>query len=172
MNKMKTGILLLIMGMAVAGCSTFDTVTGRAKNAPDEFEVVIRPPLTLPPSFSLKPVGADGVIRSAPSDAVSLTDSVLTSNARAEAYGFDGIFGTAAIVPDIRDKIDGETLGVQIDRRLPLNTLFGGERDVGPALSSEAEQRRIRDAIERGDSLTTTPTPAVDPVFNEPLSVQ
>jgi hypothetical protein len=32
---------------------------------------------------------------------------------------------------DIRTKVDEETYGIQLEKRLPLQTLFGGVPDVG-----------------------------------------
>ena len=40
----------------LAGCSDFNKAIGKQKSAPDEFEVVVRPPLSLPPQFAGKTV--------------------------------------------------------------------------------------------------------------------
>jgi uncharacterized lipoprotein len=46
--------LFLFAVLMLSACSSGNGLIG-AKNAPDEFEVVIRPPLTLPPNFTLRP---------------------------------------------------------------------------------------------------------------------
>ena len=46
--------LIIALMLMLSACSGNDNLLG-GKNSPDEFEVVIRPPLTLPPNFSLRP---------------------------------------------------------------------------------------------------------------------
>ena len=159
--------------LLLAGCSSFDEALGKAKTSPDEFQVVVRPPLTLPPNFTLRP-GDEEAETAAPAstDAVSQSDQVLTSTSRADASSFDALFGTDQVDPDIREKIDEETLGVQLDRRLPIQILFGGQPNVGPNLSAAQEAERIRRAIEAGESITSTPTIAVDPVEKTTIAVE
>ena len=171
MRKFRMPWFLLASGLRVTGCSSFDEAGGTAKRSPDEFQVVVRPPLTLPPSFSLEPVDSSAKQESA-SDAISVTDQVLTQGGRADASSFDAVFGTDQIEPDIRTKIDEETLGIQIERRLPIEILFGGQPNIGPELSAEAEAKRIRDAIKNGESPTDSPTLAIDPVINEPVKIK
>lgn len=164
-------ISLIAAGLLVSGCSSFDEAIGKTKKSPDEFQVVVRPPLTLPPSFSLTPVASEDASKVS-TDAVSVSDQVLTKSERVDAGGFDALFGTAAIEPDIRTKIDEETLGIQLERRMPLETLFGGKPNVGPTLSPEAEARRIRNAVKAGDNLTASPTQAIDPVNDTTVKIQ
>ncbi|MGI9439577.1 MAG: DUF3035 domain-containing protein [Parvibaculales bacterium] len=63
MTQISKSIILLVAGLALAtslaGCAeTF----GYGKNAPDEFNVVKKPPLILPPDYRLRPPQA-GVTR-------------------------------------------------------------------------------------------------------------
>jgi len=166
---------VLGVSLMLAGCSSFDEALGKTKTAPDEFQVVVRPPLTLPPNFTLRPGDEETEAATAPtvaSGAISQTDQVFTSTARTDASSFETLFGTDEIEPDIRQKIDEETLGVQLDRRLPIQILFGGQPNVGPNLSAAQEAERIRRAIEAGESVTSTPTLAVDPVEKTPIAVE
>jgi len=175
MNMPHRFLVMPVLGasLMLAGCSSFDEAIGKAKSSPDEFQVVVRPPLTLPPNFNLRP-GDEEIETVAPAtnDAVSQTDQIFTSTARADASSFDALFGTDGVDPDIREKIDEETLGVQLDRRLPIQILFGGQPNVGPNLSAAQEAERIRKAIEAGESVTATPTPAVDPVEKTPIAIE
>ena len=161
---------LLAAAFALAGCSGVDNALGLGKSSPDEFEVVVRPPLTLPPSFSLNPVDSAAPAQ-AQTDAVSLSEGVLGGRS-ASADGFDALFGTDRIEPGIRAKVDEETLGIQMEKRLAVQVLFGGRPNVGPTLSPEEEARRIQDALRDGRGLTETPTPAVDPLENQPLAIE
>lgn len=63
-SNIKSGGLLAkptILGMCglliltTAGCSTFTQAMGGGKNSPDEFAVVTKAPLVIPPDFSLRP---------------------------------------------------------------------------------------------------------------------
>ena len=48
----RTAMTVLIIcgaGFALGGCSDFRKAIGEEKSSPDEFEVVVRPPLSLPP---------------------------------------------------------------------------------------------------------------------------
>ena len=172
---MKKAILLpmamLATGLALSGCSSFNDALGLSKTSPDEFQVVVRPPLTVPPSFSLDPVEGETVTQ-APTDAVTVSGELLAGGGRTTTSGFDGLFGFERIEPGIRTTVDEETLGIQYDSRLPVHVLFGGQPNVGPTLSPEAEAIRIRDAQSRGGNLTDTPTPAVDPVGNKAVNIE
>ena len=172
---MKTPFLLSITALAgvvlLSGCSDFNRAVGKAKSAPDEFQVVVRPPLTLPPNFNFRPDDEEAV-EPAGNDAVSVTDQVLTRSATTEVTGLDSLFAFDEIEPDIRTAVDEETIGIQIEKRLPIQILFGGTPNVGPNLVSDEEALRIRKALSAGDDITATPTPAVDPQHNTPLAIE
>ena len=55
LNKVAFVFLTLVVSSALVGCSTIRKLGGNAKNAPDEFKVVNKPPLSMPPDFSLRP---------------------------------------------------------------------------------------------------------------------
>lgn len=163
---LRRGVLLVMLAgmLGLTACGNVDDAINLRKLPPDEFQVVFRPPLTLPPDFSLRPRpgegGGNGSQDSSQIDisAQGLSDALLTDKKRGDASAFDTLFGTDEIEPDIRQRIDAETLGIQIDQRLPINVLFGGVPEVGPELDAEAEATRIRQAIKDGKPLTETPT--------------
>ena len=167
---LSSGKPLLLTGLAVlltmTACANVDDAINLRKLPPDEFQVVFRPPLTLPPDFSLRPIPGEGGnngnqaggAETIDVSAQGLTDQLLTDKKRADASAFDDLFGTDRIVPGIRERIDSETLGVQLEQRVPAELLFGGVPDIGPALDANAEAIRIRQAIKDGKPLTETPT--------------
>ena len=61
-----------------------------------------------------------------------------------ESSGFAGLFDFSSVPDDIRTKVDEETYGVQLEKRLPLQILFGGLPDIGPVLDKMAEDSRLR----------------------------
>lgn len=175
---------ILLVGMMPAvilmlsACSDRGGILGD-KKSPDEFEVVIRPPLTLPPNFSLRPSdeldndGSDNLAKAqANNSAIGQSQNLLGANTSANATSFEELFGTDQITPNIRNIIDEETLGIQIERRLPLQEIFGGKPEIGPDLDAAAEAFRIRQAIKDGVPLTDSPTFATDPVDDIPLTIE
>ena len=170
----KAMIALGLMGasLMISGCSNVDKALGKSKSSPDEFEVVIRPPLTLPPSFTLTPENEGETLPQQSTDAVSVTSRVLTKTKSADGSLFDSVFGTDQRLANIREIVDEETYGIQLERRLPIDILFGGQPNVGPNLDAKAEAERIRKAIEKGQGLNTSPTLAIDPVEGEQITVE
>jgi hypothetical protein len=56
MNVSRIALAALLLGAAgVAGCHSASAAFGLAKVTPDEFRVVTKAPLTLPPDYSLRP---------------------------------------------------------------------------------------------------------------------
>ena len=112
----------------------------------------MRLPLTLPPNFSLRPGDENEEVQSISSvDSVNtdafVSDQVLTSSRMGDGSVFDTVLGIENRVVGIRDLVDQETLGIQIDRRLPTDILFGGQPNVGPNLDVTAI--RIRRALKK-----------------------
>jgi|GEM_PF-71675 len=56
-NLPKTGMiaLLLVSAFALEGCGQMRKLAGVDRNSPDEFRVVSKPPLVMPPDYSLRP---------------------------------------------------------------------------------------------------------------------
>jgi hypothetical protein len=48
-------VAALLAGAAVSGCHTFSDALGTSKLAPDEFRVVTKAPLVVPPEYALRP---------------------------------------------------------------------------------------------------------------------
>lgn len=58
----KSTLVCTLAALCVSACggTTVKETLGIDKRAPDEFRVVSRPPLSVPPQFDLRPPGADG----------------------------------------------------------------------------------------------------------------
>ena len=162
--------LLLIVGLT--GCSDFRQAIGTEKSSPDEFEVVVRPPLSLPPGFGARPSAGDNDQGAAVSPAVPVQESQLLVSRSGKATEFNEVFAFDKIEEDIRIKIDEETTGVIYERRLPLQILFGGLPKVGPVVDTMAEDARIRRNRLQKKALNEGATPAIDEVLGEPVLVE
>jgi hypothetical protein len=181
-QKMKKPLFMIagLTGLAIltTGCSSFDSAIGKTKNAPDEFQVVVRPPLTLPPNFTLRPDGEGSeqqnvaTVASIRTDAVTVSDQVLTSARAADGSVFDAVLGTDERLANIRDIVDTETLGIQVERRLPIHILFGDVPNIGPTLDALDERKRIRQAEEEGRPVNEDPTPATDSINGASIAIE
>ena len=60
-SGLKTAVVVAVSlsMLGLAGCGALRKVAGTSKNPPDEFAVVSRPPLVLPPDFTLRPPAPD-----------------------------------------------------------------------------------------------------------------
>jgi len=156
----------------LGGCSDFNKAIGKQKSSPDEFEVVVRPPLSLPPQFAARPSDDTVSQTAASTSSANAQASSLLRSRNTEASGYNQIFNLDAIEDDIRTKVDEETAGIQTERRLPLQIIFGGVPNVGPVLNQMEEDARIRRNKLQNKPLTEGKTPAIDEVLGEPVAIE
>ncbi|WP_395644783.1 DUF3035 domain-containing protein [Terricaulis sp.] len=145
-------VLVAIMAAAAAttGCSSLSRAVGAQKVSPDEFRVVTRAPLTLPPDYSLRPprpgeprpqeLEPDAEARAA------LFGSDVAQQASQGERSLVTAAGAQSVDPDIRDTIDFESQGVVrrnegfVDRLLSFR---GADADAAAPLDAAAEERRL-----------------------------
>jgi len=173
MNKLFQILGAVTLLSMLSACSDFRKAIGTEKSSPDEFQVVVRPSLVLPPNFSSRPTAATGAQTAATvaSDAQAQA-SVLLGARETGASDYSDIFVFDKIVEDVRSKVDEETAGIKFERRLPIQVLFGGLPDVGPVIDKMAEDRRIRRNRLENRSLSYGATPAIDKVFQDSVLVE
>jgi hypothetical protein len=173
MNKLFQILGAVTLLSMLSACSDFRKAIGTEKSSPDEFQVVVRPSLVLPPNFSSRPTAATGAQTAATvaSDAQAQA-SVLLGARETGASDYSDIFAFDKIVEDVRSKVDEETAGIKFERRLPIQVLFGGLPDVGPVIDKMAEDRRIRRNRLENRSLSYGATPAIDKVFQDSVLVE
>jgi hypothetical protein len=175
-----TCLLLAGIGLVASGCTGFRKAIGEEKSSPDEFEVVVRPPLSLPPNFF---ASSEQLTENAPtsSPAASTPDSPIDARSVAAAAlgatqgraadGYARIFDFSAVPDNIREIVDEETYGIRFERRIPLQILFGGLPDIGPVLDKFAEDQRLRQTLRKGQSATEGGTPARDLLDEESVTI-
>jgi hypothetical protein len=161
------------MLLGLAGCSDVRRAIGSEKSTPDEFQVVVRPPLSLPPGFADRP---EDIAEQEESNLAGLSAAEAAASTfgapDGQITGYEAVFDFAAIVPDIRTKIDEETYGIQLEKRLPIQTLFGGVPDVGPVLDKMAEDARLREAMRNNQLPTDSETMGIDPLSDTPVLIK
>ena len=162
--------MTILLTAGLSACSDFRRAVGEGKSAPDEFQVVVRAPLSLPPGFGDKPEDILKKTKTSGFDAQTSTAKLLGVQ-EVDGTGFASLFDFSRVPDDIRTKVDEETYGIQLEKRLPLQTLFGGVPDVGPVLDKMAEDLRLRKARLEGQAPTESGTKAIDPTSDQPLNI-
>ncbi|MDD2324567.1 MAG: DUF3035 domain-containing protein [Alphaproteobacteria bacterium] len=171
-------VLLGVALMALAGCGGTADALGLGRNAPDEFAVVDRPPLSMPPNFDLRPP-RPGVAR--PQE-VKMTDRA-NQTIFAASSGKNSAFTSAASSSDasdsekallseagsakadqgIRETIDREaSQKVSGSRHLVDEVLWWHSSASAATVDAKAEADRIREAKEKGESINAGATPVIE----------
>jgi hypothetical protein len=185
-HKLSILMLPLVAGVLLVNSCTSQqsNVFGEEKQAPDEFAVYSRAPLSLPPDFGLRPP-KPGVTRpqtivprNKAKEAIlssSRTPSSATSNGNAAQAQADQTPGIVALLsnagathanPNIRALINSETSGLSngVDGGIAEKILFWRKNDTslkGAVIDPAAEQRRIRRKSSEGDVVEEDPARAV-----------
>ena len=164
-------MIVLVIVFGTTACSDYRRTIGTEKSTPDEFQVVVRPPLSLPPDFTKRPDETNADLGVDDKSSRNLMNKLFERRNTA-ASGYDQFFDLSSIEPDIRVKVDQETTGIIFERRLPINVVFGGLPEVGPMLDQMAEDRRIRINLMQKKAINEGATPAFDGVYGDEVQVQ
>jgi hypothetical protein len=174
------GLALATAGLT--GCDAARETFGFTKQAPDEFEVVTRAPLVIPPDFGLRPPepGAqrpqekdirdqarETVLGRAPaaggSQVASTGGNASGPSLSAGEHALLAKAGALDADPAIRRTVDREsTLLAEADEGLIDRLIFWQEKPpAGKIVDPEGESKRIREALAQGDAPTKGETPTI-----------
>lgn len=167
--------LLLGAGLALAllsGCDTAREAFGLEKQMPDEFTVVTKAPLVLPPDFTLRPPQpgasrpqemsprerAQTALSSSRREGAGQTNPWLRSNdpnAANRSPGENALLGQAGATtsdPDIRKRINEETSAlIERDKSFVDKLVFWRKPDQGGSIiDASRESQRLREATASG----------------------
>jgi len=173
MRKTPITIIFLTTILALTGCESARDTLGLNKSSPDEFAVVKRAPLSMPPDYSLRPPqpGAPRPQEAEPSTAAKQTVFGSDAKPSANVHSSDpenallGQIGAENANPDIRAIVDSET-SADLDKDKPVGEkLLGiissdGEPDAS-VVQPVKESERIKKNEEEGKPITDGDTPAV-----------
>jgi hypothetical protein len=186
----RTPILLaaLVVGLPLAtgGCSGLKETLGLTKQSPDEFKVVSRAPLSMPPDYNLRPPtpGAPRPQEGSPRDQAAAavfqysntTSAAMPADAippvgegeseTAESSGESALLqsaGAAGVDPNIRQLVDSETAEDEANSRTLADTLtFWREPEpYGEVIDPAAEQKRLQENSALGKPVTEGETPTI-----------
>jgi hypothetical protein len=171
----KFSMMLLFAGaLLVGGCEGAREAIGIGKQSPDEFAVVTRAPLSMPPDFGLRPP-RPGVDR--PQEA-KITDSARelivksadpnasTRSVSTASLGESAILSKAGATnpdPNIRREINRESsiLATEDDSFADKLIFWQDRPEPGTIVDPEAETKRLRENAALGDAPTKGRTPKI-----------
>ena len=189
-NVLKSCLLIVPLLLTACESGGVRESLGLTRDAPDEFSVVSRPPLSLPPDFSLRPPRPGEAPRGTPTDetARSLLTGKAPSTAVKDVKQLEQPTVETAVTPvvtsdvlsggatsllkragadraddSIRDKlgVDAVTPRDNSDAKTLLDQLSGKEKDE-PTVDAKKEAERLRDNKDSNKPLTEGDTPNED----------
>jgi hypothetical protein len=173
MLKRTASVLCVVAAAAaISGCTDTRRALGIDKSVPDEFAVVSRAPLVMPPDFNLRPP-APGADRPQEGTSADQARSALVGRERLNQYRARGfsvgevklleLAGTASVPPDIRRSLDRETSAFAAEEKSFTDKLVfwkeGG--DDGTPIDPVAEKKRLEENAALGKKPTDGGTPAI-----------
>lgn len=167
-------VATVLAAMALSGCTEVRRSLGYEKSAPDEFQVVERAPLALPPDFSLRPP-SPGAVRpqeGSPRDQarqalLGRRNAPLTPiSTQGRTPGDVALLkrsGAENIQPDIRTLVNKETQGlIEADKSFADKLIFWRKPEpAGEAVDAVKEARRLRENQALGRSIGEGETPTI-----------
>ncbi|MGE0108575.1 MAG: DUF3035 domain-containing protein [Bdellovibrionales bacterium] len=162
-------LLLCTSLLALAGCSGMSDTLGLGRSSPDEFAVIDRPPLSLPPDFSLRPP-EPGAPRPQEVSMPHQAETTLfgkaiggTSEASSVESALLNKAGADKTEANIRELIDRESSQKVVgSRHLVEELLWGQNADGAITVDAQAEAERLRETKEKGESVTSGATPVIE----------
>ncbi|WP_420563111.1 DUF3035 domain-containing protein [Thalassobaculum sp.] len=158
-------VLAVIMAVGLGGCGQLRDALGQTKDPPDEFQVVARAPLALPPNYDLRPPrpGAPRPQERSTTDAAA--ERILGRSARATTANPNAVPAAPVVVnsigeakfrqqlgvgqaePGIRETVDKETAEYVYETRYPIDRLLFWKDDPerGVLLDASREQQRLQE---------------------------
>ncbi|MCR9070888.1 MAG: DUF3035 domain-containing protein [Alphaproteobacteria bacterium] len=176
-------VLAVIMAVGLGGCGQLRDALGQTKDPPDEFQVVARAPLVLPPNYDLRPpqpgvprpqeksttdTAAERILGrpariattgSAAAGAVPAAPVIVSSIGEAR---FRQQLGLDQAEPGIRETVDVETADYVYETQYPIDRLLFWKEPPAPGILLDAtkEQQRLQEnaALGRKPSEGELPT--------------
>jgi len=162
--------LALLLLLAACGGDTARTF-GFTRDAPDEFQVTTRAPLSMPPSLNDLPVPRPGATRPQEltqrqaAEATMAPSSVFAAAAANPTAGESALLSQAGrpVSPDIRRRVDQESLRLDTaDRGLVDRLMFWkAPEQPGTPVDARRESQRLRENAALGRDPTEGQTPVI-----------
>lgn len=164
---------ILLLGSALVSCSSTKETLGLNKQVPDEFAVVKRAPLELPPNYTLRPPrpGTPRPQEQAPIENArevvfgAQETSEIHSPSSPEEFLLKEA-GAGNIDPDIRTKVDKES-SEYVDKNKPvaeklLDLVNTNDETPASVVDPKKEAERIKSNAEQGKPINDGETPTIE----------
>lgn len=170
--RMLAPCLALMIAFGLGGCSDARKALGYDKAPPDEFRIVSRAPLSLPPDYALRPP-QPGASRPQEQSSQQAARQALLGNTAARPVAPEGASpGEAALLarvgaprtdPRIRELVDRESSALaEADRTFFDRLVFWRKEDEpGMVVDPQREAQRLRENQALGRSVTDGETPTI-----------
>jgi len=166
---------IALLGVAAAatmlgGCDTLRSTFGPNKKPPDEFSVLTKAPLVLPPEFTLRPPepGAPSRVETDPRQKAASTMGASQSSASLAGVSiaeedFLKLAKADKVDPNIRQVVNSElSQFIEKDKSFVDTLLFWRKPEPpGTVVNAPAEAQRLRATASAGDPPTTGNTPTI-----------
>jgi len=174
MTSTRSLLILSVTLLMLSACSDMRESLGLGRSPPDEFAVVDRPPLSMPPDFGLRPP-RPGAPRPQETDTSKTASTALfgTTNTKPAPVPVDTSGAEKALIettgankvdPNIRETVDREASDKVVGSEHLVDELMWWKRDPqeGTTVNATAEAARLRDAKEKGEPLNQGATPVIE----------
>ena len=168
-----TLLAVLALVSQLAACEQSRKVLGLSKEAPDEFSVYSRAPLSLPPEYSLRPP-EPGAPRPQEGDTTMQAKAALLSSstvhqqgASVQSPGLQALLratGATSADPGIRKLVNAESSGLATDEdKLVSKILFWQKsKEPGTVVDAAKESERIKQVQSLGKPINEGETPIIE----------
>jgi len=119
--------VVLVAAVALGACSSFRQAIGSAKNPPDEFTIVTKSPLVIPPDYNLRPPQPGAAARNEPDPDAQARDALFPQGAAAQAAALGSAYSDGEKL--LLTKTNALAVDPDIRRRI---TTDAGQEDLGP----------------------------------------
>jgi hypothetical protein len=160
-------LLVILAAFTLSACENARQAMGIGKQSPDEFEVVTRAPLSMPPDFGLRPPrpGADRLQEKAIADSArdllvkSAGTTALGKQVPGTSKGETALLAKAGATnpdPSVRQTLNRESsiLVTEDDSFTDRLIFWQKKQPPGTVVDAAAEQKRLRENAGLGDAPT------------------
>lgn len=164
-------LALSVLAVSACGGGSVKDKLGLSKTSPDEFAVVKRAPLEMPPDYALRPPRPGAARPQEQATADQAKQAVFGQQAAGSAApksdaesSFLRQAGVDQADPSIRGRIDYEAKEVEEANKPVMKKLMGGSADTPSAtvVDAKAEAERLRKNKEEGKPATAGETPSIE----------
>ena len=168
-------LLITAVCTSLSACQDARRALGYEKAPPDEFQVIQRAPLSVPPDFALRPP-APGAVRPQEGSTTEQAKAVLQGKTKVQPMAISTAgrdtgditllkhAGADTVQPGVRELVDKENLAqTQPDRSFTDTLMFWRDKpDPSAPINATSEEARLRNNLALGRSAKDPDVPQVE----------